>query len=214
MARMLLRLFVFTAAIIMAAACGGGGGEVTSDRYYLSSDIPASAFDNTQVKVQLNEILNTGGIVLEQNDVNVYVAKNHRWASNLSQQLSAIFYTKINGKSFSKDRTFNLYFSKFNGSIDGHAHIIMSVKVIDQSGQQLLVKDYVYDEPTEQDGYAALVLTLKNGYNQVIDTFIADGEKAAAEMAAKEEAAAKAKEEERETKQRGRSSYGSQTQSW
>ena len=168
------------ASLCVALLSSCTSDQTISDRYYLSSDIPASAFDNTQVKVQLNDILNTGGIVLEQNDVNVYVAKSNRWASNLAQQLSAIFYTRIKDLEFSRGMRFGLYFSKFNGSLDGFAHIIMSVRMSGADGKEILVKDYIYREPVQEDGYQALVQALKAGYMKLIDDFIADREHQAA----------------------------------
>ena len=176
---MLKSLNAVLACLWVALLSSCASDQTTSERYYLSSDIPASAFDNMQVKVQLNEILNTGGIVLEQNDVNVYVAKSNRWASNLAQQLSAIFYTRIKDLDFSQGVRFILYFSKFNGSLDGFAHIIMSVRMVGEDGKEMLVQDYVYREPVLEDGYQALVQALKAGYMKLIDDFIAGRELAA-----------------------------------
>lgn len=168
----ILILVLITFSLCYVNACQSSNTQY--QRFYLTKDLNPSFFSNHQVNVVLNETLDQGGIAIELSDVNMFVASENRWANNLSDQLSALMYSKIQNISYFKDKHVNLYFSEFNGSYDGLAKVAFFVSIIDDKNKVLFSKDYRIQNQVKEDGYTPLVRELKISYIALIDKFIND----------------------------------------
>lgn len=85
------RLLVITSTLCFSMLCSCTSSQISYDRYSLTENISSSSFIvKRELNVELNDVLNDGGIVLKTSNVSLLSANNHRWASSLKEQLRVI----------------------------------------------------------------------------------------------------------------------------
>ncbi|MGN1281951.1 MAG: ABC-type transport auxiliary lipoprotein family protein [Succinivibrio sp.] len=147
---------------------------VIYDRYSLVEDVNAYGFHKDyRFSLSLPSYLNEGGIVLKTSDVSLRSANKHRWAYDLSEQLTVILNTKLKDANVCKDYSFIFFVNKFYGSVNGEVFVEMFAEVY--SGNISVLKK-VYSKNTIQtsNGYMNLVECLKTCFESVSDEFVND----------------------------------------
>lgn len=168
------RLLVITSALLCSMLCACTSSQVSYDRYSLTENISSSSFlVKRNLNLELNEVLNDGGIVIKTSDVSLQSANNHRWASDLKEQLRVLLNDTLNKENISSDLSLNIYVSKFYGTTDGHCIIDMSVDSF-KNGKALYSKNYSFNRLQSKDGYQALVDTLKSGFESLSEEIAND----------------------------------------
>ena len=76
-------LLVITSALLCSMLCACTASQVSYDRYSLTENISSSSFIvKRNLNLELNEVLNDGGIVIKTSDVSLQSANHHLWASD------------------------------------------------------------------------------------------------------------------------------------
>lgn len=147
---------------------GCGSAEVVYDRYSLIGDLDAQAFVTDNLKVRLLGVLGEGGVVLETSDVTLRPAKNHRWADDLALQLELITSQQLTAAGISPLRSFEITVFKFQGDLKGEVTIAAVCReILSDKRKKPAVYEMNYREHQQQDGYQALVETLRQGWLQL-----------------------------------------------
>ena len=159
-----LTIFALLASGLLSACVNHGTSEMSFDRYSLVEDLKASSFTaDYKVNLDLTKALDEGGVVVKTSDVTLRSANNHRWSSNLKDQLTAIVCEKLNDYQVRKDLDIKIFVSKFYGTTDGNVTIEMNVGTT-LKGKPYFDKIHSFNEVQAEDGYASLVETLKKGF--------------------------------------------------
>lgn len=167
-------LLVITSALLCSMLCACTSSFVSYDRYSLTENISSSSFQvKRNLNLELNEVLNDGGIVIKTSDVSLQSANNHRWASDLKEQLRVLLNDTLNKENISNDLSLNVYVSKFYGTTDGHCIIDMSIDSFSNE-KALYSKNYSFDRLQNKDGYQSLVDTLKSGFESLSEEIAND----------------------------------------
>lgn len=160
-------LLVVTSALLCSVLCACTSPKVSYDRFSLTENISSSSFMvKRQINLELNEVLNDGGIVIKTSDVSLQSANNHRWASDLKEQLRVLLNDTFNNENIRDDLLVNVYVSKFYGTTDGHCMIDMTIDSF-KNGKALYSKNYSFNRLQSKDGYQSLVDTLKSGFESL-----------------------------------------------
>lgn len=168
------RLLVITFTLCFSMLCSCTSSQISYDRYSLTENISSSSFIvKRDLNVELNEVLNDGGIVLKTSNVSLLSANNHRWASSLKEQLRVILNDALNKANVREDLSLNIYVCKFYGTTDGHCIIDMTVDSF-KKGKALYTKNYSFNRLQNKDGYQALVDTLKSGFESLSEEIAND----------------------------------------
>ena len=182
------------ALVLCALALGGcmSASEVNFERYTLTQDVKPEAYlHDYAVKLTLAPILNQGGVVLQTSDVTLRPAKNFRYSTNLSDELSLLVCDELIAADAPKDLSYEVYVAKFQGTVDGAAVVTVAFKVRKQAdpitafspvarkGQMplppvLLSKSYERSSALTADGYSALVHALKANFRAAVQDFAHD----------------------------------------
>lgn len=140
---------------------------ITPDRYSIIDNVSSLSYNAPyNIKVDMNATSDEGGVVIKTSDVTFRSASNHRWSSDLKEQISLIFkdfYTKY---QIRKDLVSNIYINKFYGSQNGMVYIDLSVTV-KLKNNSYYEKQFVFDEVQSENGYPSLVEKLKEGIYQI-----------------------------------------------
>lgn len=140
---------------------------VTPDRYSIIDNVSSLSYNATyNIKVNMNATLDEGGVVIKTSDVTFRAASNHRWSSDLKEQIYLIFkdfYTKYQVKN---DLVSSIYVNKFYGSQEGMVYIDLSVTVR-RKNSSYYEKQFVFEELQSESGYPSLVEKLKEGIYQI-----------------------------------------------
>lgn len=151
-------------AIAALALFGCSTDEVNYDRYSLVEDVAPDVFDaGYDITLSVNEALNEGGVVLKTSEVTLRSAVNHRWTSDIKEQLAMLIADSLNRYSVSKKLSFKVYISQFYGSTSGETFVKFNVNVT-KKGKVILSKEYSATSKQEHDGYPALVSKLKEDF--------------------------------------------------
>ena len=103
------RLLVITSTLCFSMLCSCTSSQISYDRYSLTENISSSSFIvKRDLNVELNEVLNDGGIVLKTSNVSLLSANNHRWASSLKEQLRVILNDALNKANVREDLSLNI----------------------------------------------------------------------------------------------------------
>ncbi len=162
-----ISLTVITSVLLCSMPCACVSNHVNYDRYSLTEDISSSSFIvKRNLNVELNNVLNDGGIVIKTSDVSLQSANNHRWASDLKEQLKVLLNDSLDKGHISSDLSLNVYVSKFYGTTDGNCIIDMSIDSF-KNGKALFSKNYSFNKRQSKDGYQSLVDSLKYGFESL-----------------------------------------------
>lgn len=182
------------ALVLCAFALGGcmSSVEVNFERYTLTQDVKPEAYlHDYAVKLSLAPILNQGGVVLQTSDVTLRPAKNFRYSTSLSDELSLLVCDELITAKAPKDLSYEVYVAKFQGTADGQALVTVAFKVraqpkpitaftpVTQQGQTplmpvLMSKSYEHNSALTADGYSALVQALKANFRAAVQAFARD----------------------------------------
>lgn len=146
---------------------------------------PASAPIVMIMPVETAAYLNQGGIVYQTNPHQVVIAQNNRWASPLSHQLTDSLYTTLEqklpgihvvrvGSSHSKTYKLQTYIDQFLGRYSGKAYIAGSWSLTSGDGKTLGHQKFTQSISLESDGYPALVTSLANGWQHIMESMASD----------------------------------------
>lgn len=125
-----------------------------------------------KIVINAQDILLDGGIVVQDSNVSLYSAVNHRWSDNLISQLKLLLSEQLGKHGVKKDLNINLYVIDFQGTNTGVAKVSFLATV--KNKNQIFKKFYSSEEKLTSDGYSSLVIALKEGYLKNINQFIFD----------------------------------------
>ncbi|SFS48169.1 hypothetical protein SAMN02910357_00986 [Succinivibrio dextrinosolvens] len=169
---------ILTGLVLCAAILGGcSSGDTPSQiRYSMVQDLkPEMMSGSEKINMQLNPVLDGGGIVLQVSDHSLREARFHRWAEPLNEQLEALVSNTISQENFRlKDQSLDVYVARFQGSEAGKIYVSASFSLINSKGQ--IIKTVSRQIETEQQtaGYDALVAALRSGFDRICHEAIAE----------------------------------------
>ena len=157
---------LFGAFLVFVTGCGS---KVIYDRYLLTDNISSQVYTLPyNLNVKLHDSLTEGGVVVKTSDVTLRSANNHRWANDLSSQITSVFKDALYRHKVNKSYTFNVYVSKFYGSLNGQVDLDLMVEA-SLKHKKILKKAYTRTLQQSDKGYDALVATLKSGLISIAD---------------------------------------------
>lgn len=131
--------------------------------------------------ITIVDFLNKDGLVYQINEFEYSVAKDNLWLSPLSEQLqnlvvhdlSVLLPKRVISSSpiTSAKISVNLFIEGFHGTYQGDA-ILKGYWVIVKDKERLYSKKFSYTLPINKDGYAGIVETLSQGWQQEINDFV------------------------------------------
>ncbi len=161
------------AVLLMLSACSGPAAL----HYYQLAPVPASTRLHSAAAtfyvapVQVASYLNGRGLVLQQSDVELNMARQHLWAEPLDQQVqrqlrellaAALPYTAA--LSMQPDTiVVSVQLDRFHGTADGYAVLSGRYQLNTQTGSE----PFTIRVPLAADGYPALVTALGSGLRQL-----------------------------------------------
>lgn len=176
------------ALVVMLMAGCAGPTSVSVNRYVLfdpSSNSPGVPFEQASVRLRIGNvevapILQQEGIVFQTDEHKLTVARRHRWAEPLSDQLRGSLYGMLT-RSFDKvavikdgpaisGKTWTLTadVDAFHGRFDGYGVMRGTWWLQDPDGNLVLRQRFDEKVPLESDGYDALVEALSEGWQRVV----------------------------------------------
>lgn len=183
-----MTLFRLLWLISLIALTGCAGRAVAPAMYLLDTAPPASPtqavnapiviVDNVDVAPYLDE----PGIVYQTGPHRVILARNNRWASPLSAQLTgglqAALESSVPNASIRRSGSNNpsgafhlvTTVDAFMGHYDGHAHIDGRWRLINGDGERVAGSHFSQRVPLRDDGYDALVESLSRGWQASAQT--------------------------------------------
>lgn len=182
------------ALVLCALALGGcmSAAEVNFERYTLTQDVrPEAYLHDYAVKLSLAPILNQGGVVLQTSDVTLRPAKNFRYSTSLSDELSLLVSDELIAAQAPKNLSYEVYVAKFQGTADGQVLVTVAFKVrkqpkpitaftpVTKQGEMplppvVMSKSYEHNSTISADGYGALVQALKVNFRAAVQAFAQD----------------------------------------
>ncbi len=173
------------AGITLLVIAGCASKTVQPTIYMLPANTPeqhySSALAVAIAPIRLSRLLDNQGIVMELNDIEVYQARQHRWAEDigiqlqqqLQQQLTlSLPHAQIVAKGQPlqaglPQREVRVSVNGFQGSYNGNAIVQGQWQMLGENGQLLKQKNFRIEQPLPADGYPALVRTLGAAWDQV-----------------------------------------------
>ncbi|MBP5243626.1 MAG: membrane integrity-associated transporter subunit PqiC, partial [Succinivibrio sp.] len=129
---------------------------------------PEMMSGSSDIILQLNPVLDGGGIVLQVSDHSLREARFHRWAEPLNAQLGALVSNNLSKEKFSlKDHTLEVYVARFQGSESGNIYISASFSVLNSQGLKLKTVSRQLETQQSEPGYDALVSSLRTGFDWI-----------------------------------------------
>lgn len=170
----------------------GCAGKINSPASYIlpssTTELTAEQQYTTQLAVVVAPIrlathIDNEGIIMQINDIEVYQAREHLWAQEISQQLQQqlqqrLAHTLPNAHIVSKGqplpqnvtvRELQLQVNRFQGQFSGDALAEGQWQLLDSSGQLLKQHRFSVLEPLNDDGYPALVRALGRAWESQAD---------------------------------------------
>lgn len=150
--------------------------DVNYVRYTLIQDVDPMVYQSSYiVEVQIAPLLDQGSVVLQVSDVSLRPAKNYRYSSQLSNELTLLFLNELHKSDLSTNYQFGLYVSKFQGTLDGKVLVEVLGQVVDSRNKRVIFsKSYNREDTQQSDGYEQLVLSLKENFIDISQEMIAD----------------------------------------
>ncbi|MDX1757493.1 MAG: ABC-type transport auxiliary lipoprotein family protein [Marinobacter sp.] len=121
------------------------------------------------VQVRLAGYLEQGGIVYQLSDSEMHNARQHRWAEPLAQQLRRSLHAGLSEMAPPNGGQLTVQLSQFQGvrSLAGDRAIIRGVWQYNAGGAVTRTGQIDWQGPLTGDGYAGLVETLDQGWQDV-----------------------------------------------
>ena len=154
---------------LLCAVLSFGCSSSNEQRYSLVEDLTISTVADTLYKVNLNinGVSDTGGIILQTSEVTVNEALSNRWSFDLGDQLTVLLKDSLYKNKVSTDYSFDVSVYRFQGSYLGEAQAAAVFVVKNKNGKVILNKDFAAIKDLTKDGYAELVLKLKEAWNEI-----------------------------------------------
>ncbi|MFD1006665.1 PqiC family protein [Oceanisphaera ostreae] len=167
----------------------GCAGSTTAPTTYM---LPSTAADQQYHKplaimvspVRIAGHLDSEGIVMQLNDIEVYQARQHLWAEGISQQLQQQLQQRLaitlpQAQVVSKGqplqaqlpvRDIRVNVTRFQGQHGGGALAEGQWQLLNEAGNLIKQRSFSISTPLEDDGYPALVRALGKAWDQLADT--------------------------------------------
>lgn len=173
------------AALLGLSGCSNSA--VTPATYLLPSSAPTQQYQQpaaiTVSPVRIAGHLDSDGIVMQLNDIEVYQARQHLWAEGISQQLQQQLQQRLTlslpksqvvskGQPLQAElpvRDVRVQVTRFQGLPAGDARLTGQWQLLNGSGQLLNQQSFSITVPLDKDGYPALVRALGRGWEQLAD---------------------------------------------
>ncbi|SFM33160.1 PqiC family protein [Marinobacter zhejiangensis] len=133
---------------------------------YLLPGATAVGVHPLTVEVRLAGYLDQGGIVYQLSNSELHIARQHRWAEPLGRQLERALHAALSEQALSGENRLVVSLSQFQGvQVDsGDLAIIQGVWQFSEAGKTSQQGKIDWQAPVPADGYAALVETLDQGW--------------------------------------------------
>lgn len=167
-------LIVVLGTVLLSGCISNAFQTQVNDSYTLIDNINPSVLNSDiDLNVEVEAPLNRGSIVVKISDVSLRVTNNHKWSQKLEDQLRLLAINEFfKYRSLSKFK-YEIKVLKFYGSTDGRVFVSLVCKV--QDGDKLVSNQaYVQELIQSEDGYDALLASLKDGYLNLINKIILD----------------------------------------
>lgn len=168
---------ILTGLVLCAALLGGCASDTPSQiRYSMVQDLkPEMMSGSEKINMQLNPVLDGGGIVLQVSDHSLREARFHRWAEPLNEQLEALVSNTMSHENFQlKEQTLDVYVARFQGSEAGKIYVSASFTLLNAKGQRIRTVSRQIETEQQTAGYDALVATLRSGFDKICHEAIAE----------------------------------------
>lgn len=134
-------------------------------------------------RIELARYLDVEGIVMQTSDVAVRAARNHRWAEDLAAQLHRDLRQRLaeqldgvrvlgpNERLRAPEREvmeLTVTVDRFQGRFDGYAIVGGRWQLVDSEGEVQAGQRFQREEVLAQDGYPALVESLKDAWTDIV----------------------------------------------
>lgn len=184
-----------TPALLLTALLGLAGcaaSQPGTASYLLPSTAPEQQYERRlaiQVApVRLAGHLDSEGIVMQLNDIEVYQARQHLWGEEIAGQLQRLLQERL-GRALPQSqvvsrgqpllegapvRDLRVQVSRFQGRFDGVALAEGQWQLLDGNGRLLAQAAFSAEQPLADDGYPALVRALGAAWEQVADQLAAE----------------------------------------
>lgn len=172
---------VFACALVAVSALLLNGcnstSEVHFERYTLTQNINPVVYnklDDYQFTLNIPPILAQGGVVLQIDEVSLRPAQAYRYTAELDHELKLLFLDQMIEQNMSKKLSYEVFVSKFQGTIDGQVLVQFNINVKNAKNKQIFERTYESAQALKADGYSALVEQLKADYLTLVNNFIQD----------------------------------------
>ncbi|GAA3722813.1 membrane integrity-associated transporter subunit PqiC [Oceanisphaera sediminis] len=177
---------------LLLGLSGCAGSDAAPASYLLPSTTPAKQYPQTLAisvaPVGIAGHLDSEGIVMQLNDIEVYQARQHLWAEDIGEQLQqrltqrltlSLPRSQVVGKGQPMlggvpVRDVRIRVSRFQGHNDGMALAEGQWQLLDGSGRLLKQVGFRVEQPLTEDGYPALVRALATAWDRVADQLAAE----------------------------------------
>ncbi|AOM40651.1 membrane integrity-associated transporter subunit PqiC [Xenorhabdus hominickii] len=179
---------VFVVGSVSTAGCSSSQSQKTYYQLPVLANVPAENLASQESKlgarherqlwikgVNLSDYLAASGIVYQTGNVSYISASNHLWASPLQQQLQQILISElsaafphrlVSGQELEKDAdALDITITAFHGRYDGR--VLIAGYWILSNPDNVIKQPFQIELKQKKDGYAELVHTLAQGYNQL-----------------------------------------------
>lgn len=177
---------------LLLGLSGCASSDSAPSSYLLPSTAPTKQYPHalaiTVAPVGIAGHLDSDGIVMQLNDIEVYQARQHLWAEDLSKQLQQQLQQRLT-LSLPQAQVVNkgqpildgvpvkdirIQVSRFQGHHDGMAIAEGQWQLLDGSGRLLKQAGFRVEQPLTDDGYPALVRALATAWDKVADQLAAE----------------------------------------
>ena len=174
--------------VALSAACSARPPGEGTTHYLLTDQTTASEPSGGErllrvKRIELARYLDVEGIVMQTSDVAIRAARNHLWAEDLAAQihrdLSQRLAAQLDGvRVLGPDQQLRapgreimeltVTIDRFQGRFDGYAVVGGTWELLDSGGEIQGGKRFQRQQALAQDGYPALVETLKDSWMDVV----------------------------------------------
>lgn len=159
--------------VVLIAGCAQQ--TVENHRYFLPKTDLSQTADEPSARllqisnIQLADFLNSGGLVLQLDDITLNQAKNHLWADDLRQQINRALQDRLNqqqqaftvvGSQTAADLRLSLVIDAFHGRQDGQALTSGQWQLHTAEGERIQLQNFHLQTELREPGYPALVRAL------------------------------------------------------
>ena len=177
---------------LLLGLSGCAGSDSAPASYLLPSSAPVQQYPHelaiTVAPVGIAGHLDSDGIVMQLNDIEVYQARQHLWAEDLGKQLQQQLQQRLTlslprAQVVNKGqpildgvpiRDIRIQVGRFQGHHDGMALAEGQWQLLDGSGRLLKQAGFRVEQPLTDDGYPALVRALAGAWDRVADQLAAE----------------------------------------